>query len=702
MASNTSSMIDEILSCPICLDVLDAPKILQCLHRFCTKCLEDTLRTRAPLAGSFQCPICRQDTDLPPDGIGGIKNDFVMAAILENHKLEQELKQKKKERSCSSCDEIKLSEAFCADCGGFLCKECYQAHKTMKSLRNHVNSILLEDLQSGNLSNYVDKFTSIHKAPKCDQHADQILYFNCMTCSTLICPVCAPVSHKSHAIEEVATSFANILKQLEELCKISSEGDKILRNRLQTVNELQTRIETEAERCFSEIRSDTSKAETKITSEKEALIEKIEDEAKKRLEHLRHHNNDAVNTVKVRKDTCLTALNEMKSKLEEELMRSENAKRSAALFSEKTDMWSTLVAAPDVAAAFKSVNISNDAVPFPEKLRMIETTAKNLSDCFPLVELETVPKIENNNWSIWKKFRLRECSENNWFLSSISPTSKNRTFVASMHREKEYLLLTVDLNNIEDTKSVIYEVASDMDDWKTVPPSFCCYLNETLTIICVGPEIGIFSHNETFTGALDNTNIPKCITNLKGVADTALVVFEDRCLRKLKFFRRGYEISRSITTRSFTTDKNIETPLSIDYYQGKIMACDGHKAVALDRRGAFLHEYSYGMTKRHPQSICVDRFGSVFILQDLPFQNGSCRCVDEFTLTGRFVTSWKIPDNITFLATVPDATELGTVIAGAPDGTVTCYVRTEYGRHLTSLMRTAEERTTESMKKEGE
>ncbi|PIK54659.1 hypothetical protein BSL78_08436 [Apostichopus japonicus] len=263
MASKSSSMIDEILSCPICLNVLDAPKILQCLHRFCTKCLEDTLRTRAPLAGSFQCPICRQNTDLPPDGVAGIRNDFVMAAILENHKLEQELTQKKKERSCSSCDEIKLSEAFCADCGGLLCKECYQPHKTMKSLRNHVNVIpLVADLQSGNVANYVDKFTSIHKAPKCDQHADQILYFNCMTCSTLICPVCAPVSHKSHDIEEVATSFANILKQLEELCNISSEGDKKLRKLLQTVNELHTQIETEAERCFDEIRSDTSKAET--------------------------------------------------------------------------------------------------------------------------------------------------------------------------------------------------------------------------------------------------------------------------------------------------------------------------------------------------------------------------------------------------------------------------------------------------------
>ncbi|XP_071823472.1 uncharacterized protein [Apostichopus japonicus] len=699
MASNTSSMIDEILSCPICLDVLDAPKILQCLHRFCTKCLEDTLRTRAPLAGSVQCPICRQDTDLPPDGVGGIKDDFVMAAILEKLKLEQELKQRKKGRSCSSCDEIKLSEAFCADCGGFLCKECYQSHKTMKSLRNHVNVIpFVAHLQSGNLSNYVDKFTSIHKAPKCDQHADQILYFNCMTCSTLICPVCAPVSHKSHAIEEVATSFVNILKQLEELCNISSEGDKILRNRLQTVNELHAQIETEAERCFNEIRSDTSKAETKITSEKEALIEKIEDEAKKRLEHLHHHNNDAVNTVKVRKETCLTALNEMKSKLDEELMRSENAKRSAALVSEKTDMWSTLLAAPDVAATLKSVNTADDFVPFPEKFKMIETTAKNLSDCFPLVELETVPKTENNNWSVWKKFRLKQCSENNSFLSSISPTSKNRTFVASMYREKEYLLLTVDLNNIEDTKSVIYHVASNMDDCKTVPPSFCCNLNENLTILSVGREFGSLVYNETFRNYWNKSCLPKCMTKLQGVADTVLVVFENRCLMKLSC--TGTETLLSTNICDF--GNHIDTPVSIDSYQGKIMACDGRKAVALDESGKCLYELSYGMTERHPQSICVDRFGSVFILQDLPFQDGSCKCVDEFTLTGRYVTSWKISDNVTFLAAVPDHTELGMIIAGAQDATVTCYQRTEYGRHLTSLMRTAEERTTESMTKEGE
>ncbi|PIK52196.1 hypothetical protein BSL78_10898 [Apostichopus japonicus] len=456
-----------------------------------------------------------------------------------------------------------------------------------------------------------------------------------MTCSTLICPVCAPVSHKSHAIEEVATSFANILKQLEELCNISSEGDKKLRNRLQTVNELHAQIETEAERCFDEIRSDTSKAETKITSEKEALIAKIEDEAKKRLEHLRHHNNDTVNTVKVRKETCLTALNEMKSKLEEELMRSENAKRSAALFNDKRDMWSTLLAAPDVAAAFKSVNISNDAVPFPEKLKMIETTATNLSDCFPLVELETVPKIENNNWSIWKKFRLKECSENNMFLSSINSTSKSRTFVASMYREKECLLLTVDLNNIEDTKSVIYKLDTDMDDCKTVPASFYCNLNENLTILFAGPEIRSVSYNETFTHFWDKDNLPKCMSQLKGVADTVLVAFAKRSFMKLRCTRTGTSLDLK-STNTYNFDKNLEIPLSIDSYQGKIMACDGLKAVALDESGKFLYEYSYGMTKRHPQSICVDSFGSVFILQDLPIQNGSCKCVDEFTLTGRF------------------------------------------------------------------
>jgi hypothetical protein len=36
----TASNIDDLLQCPICLDVLQDPKVLDCQHTFCANCLK--------------------------------------------------------------------------------------------------------------------------------------------------------------------------------------------------------------------------------------------------------------------------------------------------------------------------------------------------------------------------------------------------------------------------------------------------------------------------------------------------------------------------------------------------------------------------------------------------------------------------------------------------------------------------------------
>ena len=46
-------------SCPICMDVANDPVELDCAHAFCRACVV------AHLAGSSECPICRQSGGTP-------------------------------------------------------------------------------------------------------------------------------------------------------------------------------------------------------------------------------------------------------------------------------------------------------------------------------------------------------------------------------------------------------------------------------------------------------------------------------------------------------------------------------------------------------------------------------------------------------------------------------------------------------------
>jgi len=46
--------LDRFLSCPVCLGLMTAPTATECLHRFCSECIETSLRI-----GKKECPSCR-------------------------------------------------------------------------------------------------------------------------------------------------------------------------------------------------------------------------------------------------------------------------------------------------------------------------------------------------------------------------------------------------------------------------------------------------------------------------------------------------------------------------------------------------------------------------------------------------------------------------------------------------------------------
>ncbi|KAH7711234.1 TAM-1 protein [Aphelenchoides avenae] len=68
----------KTLECPVCLDVFDEPKLLNCGHTVCQKCVKKAAKTRRTTpdgssAGYEQkcvkCPECIEETTIPPDGL---------------------------------------------------------------------------------------------------------------------------------------------------------------------------------------------------------------------------------------------------------------------------------------------------------------------------------------------------------------------------------------------------------------------------------------------------------------------------------------------------------------------------------------------------------------------------------------------------------------------------------------------------------
>ncbi|XP_066268830.1 uncharacterized protein [Branchiostoma lanceolatum] len=114
----------EELSCSICLELFTRPKVLPCQHTFCQDCLQDLASRRVPL----QCPNCRQQVRLPPQGVAGLQDNLMAANMCERLQNQAALSGETKEQpqSGNRCsfhpsEEVKL---YCKQCNMPVCSEC--------------------------------------------------------------------------------------------------------------------------------------------------------------------------------------------------------------------------------------------------------------------------------------------------------------------------------------------------------------------------------------------------------------------------------------------------------------------------------------------------------------------------------------------------------------------------------------------------
>ena len=139
MAENTLRKVEEELNCSICLDIYTDPRLLQCFHAYCCKCLVKLVVRDQQGQLILTCPICRHDTPVPANGVTGLQPAFLInhfLEIMEEHKKAAEdppEKVKKGSLCFISHDKVKAYcrehagkevELFCETCGEPVCVKC--------------------------------------------------------------------------------------------------------------------------------------------------------------------------------------------------------------------------------------------------------------------------------------------------------------------------------------------------------------------------------------------------------------------------------------------------------------------------------------------------------------------------------------------------------------------------------------------------
>lgn len=146
---------EEFLVCSICTREFDedahVPRILPCLHSFCQLCLKKIVKAK-----SIECPLCKQDHELPKGGISGLAKDTTRRNLIDFIKV----RKRSSEILCKDCPEDQTATDFCKECYIFMCPDCTNAHKRSLASRKH-SVLTIKELQNSGMKYLVSISTCI-------------------------------------------------------------------------------------------------------------------------------------------------------------------------------------------------------------------------------------------------------------------------------------------------------------------------------------------------------------------------------------------------------------------------------------------------------------------------------------------------------------------------------------------------------------
>lgn len=200
----------EFLSCGICLDRYQNPKVLPCLHTFCERCLISYI---PPESLSLTCPICRQQSILPVEGVSALQTNFFITNLMDV--LGQT-------NVCTACVDNTKAMCKCTNCDNFLCERCSESScDGGQSSADPTN----DNASSGETPTSVHNIIRLSELALtedkenrlvCPSHEGKSLQFYCCACETAACEECTAVhvGHKTVPLQDAIKEHKAGLQRL--------------------------------------------------------------------------------------------------------------------------------------------------------------------------------------------------------------------------------------------------------------------------------------------------------------------------------------------------------------------------------------------------------------------------------------------------------------------------------------------------------
>lgn len=197
-----------LLTCPICLENLENPRTLNCLHSFCTECIIKIQTFRPTMPQHIPCPVCKCVTHLVNNDVYSLPIDFRSQQILDitcsesnqpSTILQQQTPQPYQQSTtkCDCCSRLGHqveSIAQCIQCQMLFCGTCNEKHATNRLFLQHTVINVSDVLMF------------------CNFHEQCPAKYICRLCKVLLCTVCTLDHDGAHNVEEFVPDSFEIFK----------------------------------------------------------------------------------------------------------------------------------------------------------------------------------------------------------------------------------------------------------------------------------------------------------------------------------------------------------------------------------------------------------------------------------------------------------------------------------------------------------
>ena len=300
--ANNWQRVKEELTCAICQDLLSEPKILPCLHSFCTGCLKEwsgRLANLDPLKRHLECPLCRAKVLLSSScAVEELPSHFSAIRLVEIVRLQDQASSKKVTPICQNCNEGETAVASCSECAIFLCEFCEKAHRRSKATSQH-RIVSLDEMRRG--TGEVPVILP-EKVDMCPTHPTKPLELYCKCEEVLICRDCIIRKHKDHDYDVISDVV---------------EGEKkILREALPGIQQLVDEVEKAVARVQGRRKDVKSKEERSLRNLEDAsnVLHAALDNRKQQLrKKVTKDSNEKDKGLQVQEDDLCFLLSQLKS-----------------------------------------------------------------------------------------------------------------------------------------------------------------------------------------------------------------------------------------------------------------------------------------------------------------------------------------------------------------------------------------------------